>query len=175
MMDFLKSIAPWLATAATGGVPALIGLAAKELTDALGTDVEPTQEGIARATASMTHEQILAVKQADYAFQTKMAELGYTHIEKLEALAVDNQKSARTAMVDGGLSQHLFWMSIIILLMTIGTNVWMLANGTPDGLSDVALGRAIGFLENISMIVLGFWYGTSHGSMMKNGFIGASK
>jgi hypothetical protein len=171
-MDFLKSIAPWLAAAATGNVPALVGMAANELTSVLGYDVEPEKTAIEKAVSGATQEQLIKLKELDQAFQTKMQELGFTHIQALEQLAVDNQKSARNSMVESGLSLHLFWMSVLLLGMTIGTNVWMLTYGIPESMSEVALGRAIGFLENISMIILGFWYGTSHGSMMKNGVIG---
>lgn len=169
-MDFLSKIAPWLGAAA-GGPPALLAMAAKEISEALGYDVPADGEKIATAVTGATQEQLVKLKELDQGFQLKMQELGFSHIQMLEQLAVENQKSARTSMVDGGLSKHLFWMSIVILVMTVGTNVFMLLNGTPEGISEVALGRAIGFLENISMIVLGFWYGTSHGSMMKNGLI----
>ena len=166
-MDFLSKIAPWLGAAA-GGPPALLAMAAKEISEALGYDVPADGEKIATAVSGATQEQLVKIKEIELGFQVKMQELGFTHVQMLEQLAVENQKSARTSMVDGGLSKHLFWMSIVILVMTVGTNVFMLLNGTPEGISEVALGRAIGFLENISMIVLGFWYGTSHGSMMKN-------
>ena len=171
-MDFLNKIAPWLGAAA-GGPPALLAMAAKEISVALGYDVPANKEKLTEAVTGATQEQLIKLKELDQSFQIKMQELGFTHIQALEQLAVDNQKSARTSMVESGLSQHLFWMSIVILVMTIGTNVWMLTYGTPEGMSEVALGRAIGFLENISMIILGFWYGTSHGSMVKNSIFGS--
>ena len=171
-MDFLSKIAPWLGAAA-GGPPALLLMAAKEISEALGYDVPADKVKIDQAVSGATQEQLIKLKELDQTFQIKMQELGFTHIQTLEQLAVDNQKSARNSMVESGLSLHLFWMSVLFLGMTIGTNVWMLTYGTPEGMSEVALGRAIGFLENISMIVLGFWYGTSHGSMMKNGIIGS--
>jgi hypothetical protein len=170
-MDFLGKIAPWLGAAA-GGPPALLLMAAKEISSALGYDVPADKIKIDQAVSGATQEQLIKLKELDQAFQTKMQELGFTHIQTLEQLAVDNQKSARNSMVESGLSLHLFWMSVLLLGMTIGTNVWMLTYGTPEGMSEAVLGRAIGFLENISMIILGFWYGTSHGSMMKNGIIG---
>ena len=169
-MDFLSKIAPWLGAAA-GGPPALLAMAAKEISEAIGYDVPADKEKLTQAVTGATQEQLVKLKELDQAFQVKMQELGFSHLQMLEQLAVDNQKSARSAMVDGGLGKHLFWMSVLLLCMTIGTNVWMLTYGTPEGMSEVALGRAIGFLENISMIILGFWYGTSHGSMMKNGLI----
>ena len=169
-MDFLSKIAPWLGAAA-GGPPALLAMAAKEISEAIGYDVPADKEKLTQAITGATQEQLVKLKELDQAFQLKMQELGFSHLQMLEQLAVDNQKSARSAMVDGGLGKHLFWMSVLLLCMTIGTNVWMLTYGTPEGMSEVALGRAIGFLENISMIILGFWYGTSHGSMMKNGLI----
>ena len=124
-MEFLNKIAPWLGAAA-GGPPALLAMAAKEMSGALGYDVPAEKEKIDQAVSGATQEQLVKLKELDQAFQVKMQELGFSHIQMLEQLAVDNQKSARSAMVDGGLSKHLFWMSIVILVMTVGTNVFML-------------------------------------------------
>jgi hypothetical protein len=171
-MDFLKSIAPWLAAAATGGVPALVGMAANELTNVLGFEVAPDAKAIEKATAGATAEQLLAIKQADQAFAVKMQELGYGHIEKLEALAVENVKDARANNVAGEITKPLLLISTLLLIATIGANVFVLIEGIPDGINDALATRAIGFLENITMMVLGYWFGTSHGSLMKTNLMG---
>ena len=171
MIDILGKIAPWIGAAA-GGPPALLAMAAKEISEALGYDVPADKEKLTEAVSGASQEQLIKLKELDQAFQLKMQELGFAHVQMLEQLAVDNQKSARSSMVEGGLSKHLFWMSVILLLLTVGTNVGLLVYGTPEGMSEAVMGRAIGFLENITMIVLGFWYGTSHGSMVKNSLMG---
>ena len=172
-MDFLKSIAPWIATAVTGNVPALLAMAANEISGALGYDVPPDAKAIDKAVSSATAEQLLAIKQADQAFQIKMQELGYSHIEKMESLATDNVKDARANNVAGEVTKPLLLMSVLLLTATIGANVFVLINGIPDGINEALATRSVGFLENITMMVLGYWFGTSHGSLMKNAMFSA--
>jgi len=75
-MDFdWKKTLPYIAAAATGGVPALIATAATALTEALGVEVEPTKEGIDSALKGATPEQVLALKKVDNDLKIRFREL----------------------------------------------------------------------------------------------------
>ena len=164
-MDWLKNVAPWIFTAATGGVPALIGMAAKELTGALGYEVEPNKESIAKAVESATHEQLLAIKQADYDFQLKMKELGYEHIENLEALAVDDRKSAR----EREMAVRDWIPSALAVLVTIGyfgVLAFMLSEGVPTEGGEALL-VMLGALGTAWGSIIAYYYGSSAGSARK--------
>ena len=170
-MDFLKSIAPWLAAAA-GGPPALITMAASKISEALGYDIPADTAKINQAISGATQEQLIKLKELDNLFQLEMTKLGYTHIQQLEQLAVDNVKDARANNVAGEVTKPLLVISTLLLIATIGANVYVLVEGIPEGINDALATRAIGFLENITMMVLGYWFGTSHGSLMKNTLFG---
>lgn len=172
-MDFLKSIAPWLAAAATGNVPALIGMAANELTGVLGYEVEPEKTAIEKAVSGATAEQLLVIKQADYAFETKMKELGYTHIEKLEALAVDDRKSAREREMTVKDSTPKV-LAAIITIGFLGVLFYMIRYGLPEQNRDSLL-MMLGALSSGWGMMLAYYYGTSAGSAAKNELLARNK
>ena len=78
--NFLAQLVPTIAAAAGGP---LAGSAAKMVEGALGIKIEPTQEGIEKAVAGATPDQLLALKQADQQFALQMAELGFKDEEAL--------------------------------------------------------------------------------------------
>lgn len=73
-MDWKKAL-PYIASAATGGIPGLIATAATALTEALGVDVPPTKEGIDDALKAATPEQIIALKKVDNDLKIRFREL----------------------------------------------------------------------------------------------------
>lgn len=172
-MDFLKSIAPWLAAAATGGVPALVGMAANELTSVLGYDVPAEKSAIEKAVSGATAEQLLAIKQADYAFEAKMKELGYAHIEKLEALAVDDRKSAREREIAVRDSTPKA-LAAIITIGFLGVLFYIIRYGLPEVNRDALL-MMLGALSSGWGMMLAYYYGTSAGSAAKNELLSRGK
>lgn len=72
--DWKKAL-PYIASAATGGIPGLIATAATALTEALGAEVPPTKEGIDNALKAATPEQILALKKVDNDLKIRFREL----------------------------------------------------------------------------------------------------
>lgn len=169
-MDWLKNIAPWIGAAASGNVPALITMAAKELTGVLGYDVEPNKDSINKAVESATHEQLLAIKQADNDFALKMQALGYDHIEKLEALAVDDRKSARDRQVALRDSTPTL-LAIGVTLGYFGVLAWMLSEGVPENGGEALL-VMLGALGTAWGSIIAYYYGSSIGSTRKTELMG---
>src|SRR5258708_37971190 len=89
MLDLLKTVAPWLITALTGGPIGLAGMAAKTIAEKIGIS-DATVDGVKAALtgSTMTPEQMLALKQADNDFSTQMQKLGFTHAENMAGIAV---------------------------------------------------------------------------------------
>jgi len=85
-MDWLKQIAPTIATALGGP---LAGLAVDAITKAIGIDPKDVQATIDQGKLSA--EQIGAIKQAELAMAARAQELGLD----FEKIAVDDRKSAR--------------------------------------------------------------------------------
>lgn len=163
--DVLKSVAPGLATALLGP---LGGLAVSAIGSALSIP-EPTQEKIQNAMAGVTQEDLLKLKQADQQFTKDMKALD---IDVFKA-EVDDRKSARDAAVRGGYANELFWLSLFLLIACIGGEMTVLFYGYPKTVPDVLVGRILGLMDAVTMMVLAYYYGTTKGSQAKDTTISA--
>ena len=158
----LKSIAPTVATALLGP---LGGEAVSALGNVLGVS-EATQDKIADVikSAGMTPEQITALKQLELEYQNTEKERGFKYAE----LSFQDRDSARKANVAGGTQRPLFWLSLFLLCVTIGSEAIVLFHGYPPETSDLVVGRVLGLMDAVAMLVLSYWYGTTNGSAQKS-------
>ena len=158
----LKSIAPTVATALLGP---LGGVAVSALGNVLGVS-EATQDKIADVikSAGMTPEQITALKQLELEYQNTEKERGFKYAE----LSFQDRDSARKANVAGGTQRPLFWLSLLLLCVTIGSEAIVLFHGYPPETSDLVVGRVLGLMDAVAMLVVSYWYGTTNGSALKS-------
>jgi hypothetical protein len=159
--DILKTLAPTVATAVVGP---LGGVAVKALGDVLGVDA-PTQKTIADALTQgqLTPEQIGKLKELELQFQNDEKERGFKYAE----LAYKDREGARQANVTGGVQKELFWLSILLLAVTLGTECTILFQGIPSTVDDLVAGRILGLLDGLAMTVVVYWYGTTNSSAQK--------
>lgn len=181
-MEFLKKALPWIGAAATGNVPALIGMAAKVVSEVLGEDIQPAAEAIANAVAGATPEQLASLKEKELEFKAKMQELGFKHVEEMQRLQLEE---AQAYMFD---TQHardrhaqntaVFRLGALVLLsfgLAVGFSMWgsylLLTKGLgtdidPGVVAAVFgfLGTVIGYLAANAQQVIGFFFGSSKGS-----------
>jgi hypothetical protein len=165
--DIVKTLAPTVASALGGP---LAGAAVTALGGILGL-TEPTQEKIAEAITGgrMTSEQIAQIKALELHYQNEEKERGFRYAE----LVFKDVDSARKANVEGGTQAMLFWLSILLLGGALGCEGWVLFNGYPPELSEMVVGRVLGLMDAITMMVLSYWYGTTNSSNLKNQIIAA--
>ena len=161
-MDWLKTIknlAPTVA-AALGGP--LAGEAAAALIGIVGgsniDDVRKAIEG-----GRLSGEQIGQLRQLELQLQDNERERGFKYAD----LAFKDRESARQANVSGGTQRPLFWLSVLLLVLCLGTEVALLVLGLPLGTSELVVGRVLGLLDAIAMTVLAYWFGTSSSSAVK--------
>jgi hypothetical protein len=162
MNDFLKTIAPTLASALLGplGGVAVAGLGkifgVQDAT--IDTVTEAFQQG------KMTPEMIAEIKKLEMQLQADEKERGFKYAE----LEFKNTDSARKMQ-----SETKSWfpaaLSSAITLGFFGILGWMLyddniVNSEPVLIMLGSLGAAFG-------AVINFWLGTSHSSQVKNGLI----
>ncbi len=161
-MDWLKT----LKTVAPTVAAALAGLLAGEAVAALiGIVGGAGQEDLRKAIEGgrLTADQISQLRQLKLQFQENERERGFKYTE----LAFKDRDSARQANVGGGTQRHLFWLSVLLLLLCLGTEVALLVLGLPLGTSELVVGRVLGLLDAIAMTVLAYWHGTSSTSAIK--------
>ncbi|WP_073429796.1 hypothetical protein [Paraburkholderia terricola] len=130
MMDVLKTVAPWLVTALTGGVPGIAAMAASAIAGKLGLGDGSVDAVTSALTGQqMTPEQLLALKQADDDFALKMRQAGFTHAENMagvqvqaDRVAADDRASARNfaAAEHDHTARNLAYMYTVALFAVIG-------------------------------------------------------
>ena len=172
LIGAISSIAPTLATMLGGP---LAGTAVTALEGALGLTAGAGQEGITSVMqGNLSPDQIAAVRTADQKHAEIMSQQGID----IQKMNLDYQKAmvqadvadvtdARKNNVAGGTQIYLFVLSLVILAVTIGSEVRVLFDGYPPGLSEMVVGRILGLMDGISMLIVGYWYGSSHGSDRK--------
>lgn len=165
----LRQIAPTVASAVLGP---LGGVAVAAIGNALGVS-DATQDKIANAitSAQMTPEQLAALKQLELDYQAKERELGFRYSE----LSFKDRDSARQANVQGGTQGRLFWLSLFLLAICLGSECTVLFSGYPPGVSELVVGRVLGLLDAVAMLVLSYWYGTTASSAHKTDLLAAAQ
>jgi hypothetical protein len=155
MNDWLKQIAPTIATALGGP---LAGLAVDAVSKAVGIDPKDVQNTIQEG--KLTAEQIAAVKQAEIAMAAKAQELGLD----FEKLAVDDRKSARDLQ-----AKTQSWipgaMAVIVTLGFFGILIGMMMETFK---TSEPLMLMLGSLGTAWTGIVAFYFGSSAGSQKKD-------
>jgi len=168
-MDLLKtfgpllgSVAPSIATALGGP---LAGMATKALSMALLGNEEGSEEDLQAALRTASPEQLATVKKIDADFRVQMKSLDID----LEALAVDDRKSAREMQkeVKDWIPRALAVSVTLGYFSIIG---YVLAMGLPLNGSEVLL-MLLGTLSAGWTGVMAFYFGSSSGSQKKDQMI----
>lgn len=133
----------------------------------LGTDADPAQ-----VSAALTANPDLVVKlqQIESDRRARLQDMVLAHAK----LVVEDRKDARQANVTSGMQPAVFWLSIVLLGMSLGSEVAVLFVGYPPGLPDLVVGRVLGLLDAVAMMVLAYWYGTTNGSAQKTELLAQS-
>lgn len=74
---------------------------------------------------------------------------------------------ARKTNATIGMNRDIFWLSVILLCVCLGSEIAVLFIGYPAALPDLVVGRVLGLLDAVAMMVLAYWYGTTAHSAKK--------
>lgn len=167
--ETLGKLAPTVATALGGP---LAGLAVDAVGKALGLD-GATSESIKEAIegAQMTPESIAELRKLEMQYQNEEKERNFKYAD----LAFRDRASARENNVAGGAQKMLFWLSLLLLLITLGSEVVVLFFGYPETVQEIVVGRVLGLMDSVALMVLSYWYGTSDGSNRKTELMSQNK
>jgi len=153
--------APMLGTLLGGPAGAAIG---SLISSALGADNDPAAVS---AAISQNPEALVKLRQLEADRQVKLQELMLTHAATMAQTEAADRKDARGANVSSGMQPAVFALSIILLLLTLGSEVSVLFLGYPPSIPDLVVGRVLGLLDAVAMMVLAYWFGTTSGSAQK--------
>lgn len=165
LKSFLGGMAPTIASALLGP---LGGVAVAGLTKILGID-GGTVADVTKAIADgrVTPEQVAEIRKLELQFQQDEKERGFRYAE----LEFKDRDSARKYNTEGGIQGQMFWLSVTLLVLTLGTEIYILFNGYPNTLPDIIVGRILGLLDGVALLVLGYHYGTTSGSLVKSNLL----
>jgi hypothetical protein len=154
-MDWLKQIAPTIATAMGGP---LAGMAVSAISKAIGVD--PDKVGDLISNNKLSAEQIAQVKIAEIELQKQAQELGL-NFEKLE---VEDRKSAREMQA----TTRSIVPPALAAIITIGffSILIMMMIGKVDGNNPTIL-MMLGSLSTAWTGIVAYYFGSSAGSQAK--------
>jgi hypothetical protein len=163
-MDWLKQIAPTIATAMGGP---LAGMAVSAISKAIGVDESKVGDLI--SNNKLTADQIAQVKLAEIELQKQAQDLGLN----FEELAVDDRKSAREMQV----ATRSWVPPLLAASVTIG--FFAILGGMMFGRMSVAdntaLTMMLGSLGTAWTGIIAYYFGSSAGSQAKTELLGGKK
>ncbi len=160
--EFLGAVAPTVA-AALGGP--LAGAAVSSLGLIFGLGASPSIAAVEKLVSDgrIPPDAIAELQKLELQYQNDERERGFKYAE----LAFRDRDSARNANVSGGVQKELLLLSTFLLAVCIGTEIMILVNGYPPGIPEIIVGRILGLLDSVALLILGYHYGSSSSSNLK--------
>ena len=155
MNDWLKQIAPTIATALGGP---LAGLAVDAVSKAIGIDPKDVQNTISEG--KLSSDQIASIKQAEIEMAARAQELGLD----FEKLAVDDRKSARDLQA----TTQSWIPGAMAIIVTIGFFGILIGLMMETLKTSEALMLMLGSLGTAWTGIIAFYFGSSAGSQKKD-------
>jgi len=154
-MDWLKTIAPTIATALGGP---LAGLAIEAVSKAIGIDPKDVQSTISEGKLSA--DQIMLLKQAEVAMAARAQEMGLDFAK----LNVEDRKSAREMQAE----TRSYIPAVLAMSVTIGFFGILIGMMTETFKASDALMLMLGSLGTAWTGIIAFYFGSSAGSQAKD-------
>jgi hypothetical protein len=156
-MDWLKTIAPTIATALGGP---LAGMAIEAVSAAIGIDPKDVKDTLAEG--KLNADQIASIKTAEIALKSRAQELGLDFVK----LDTEDRKSARDMQV----ATRSLVPPLLAVLVTVawGLVQYFLLTHVIESSMRELIARVLGTLDGALMLVLSFYFGSSSGSQAKD-------
>ncbi|WP_302736413.1 hypothetical protein [uncultured Desulfovibrio sp.] len=155
--NVVSKAAPILGTILGGPAGAAAGGAASLIASMFGCEPEP--EAVMQALKK-DPEALVKIKELEVQNRANILQWKTAQIQA----EVDDRKSARQASVDGGDRTRLFWLSIFLFVVAFGLEGALLFFGFAVGISGELVGRVMGTVDTLAVMVGTFWFGTSRSS-----------
>ena len=178
LKDFGKSLAklglPLLGAALPipGGMAIGAALAAAIGPDKDGDVPQTPQDLLKRLTMDPDARQKAIEFQAQH--QERMTGMLLDHEHRMRQADNTDRDSARRANVEGGTTNKLFWLSVMLVMTALVCEAAVLFLGIPQNANEFVVGRVLGLLDSIALTVLAYWFGSSSGSAQKTEMMAAA-
>jgi hypothetical protein len=166
-MDWGKAIgmiAPTVATALGGP---LAGLAVEAVGKAFGMS-DPTIDKVQKAiqNGQLNADQLVALKNAEMALTTRMRELD---IQEESLSYADTDSARKMQMATPSIIPPL--LAVLIVAVVASAEGALLFGNLPKAVDPIILGRILGTMDAALMLVLNYYFGSSHSSARKDSMI----
>lgn len=163
----IGKVAPWLA--GTLASPAA-GIAVDALCRLVG--LEPTKENAEKAAqmvaaGELSGPQFIELKKLELEHEAKMQAMGYENLETLDSISAADRASARDREIKTGDSWTPRILAGIVVVGWLGVQIYLLGHVVPGEMRELIL-RSMGTLDMALGLVLGYYFGSSRGSSMKD-------
>jgi hypothetical protein len=155
MMEWLKTIAPTVATALGGP---LAGMAVSAVSKALGCDPDEVQGII--SSNKLTAEQVASIQLAELELKKQAQSMNLDFAK----LTVEDRKSARDMQIA---TKSMLVPSLAIIIVSAFIGVVIATLGGFAVVDSVLAGTLIGYLSAKAEQVVNFYFGSSAGSKEK--------
>lgn len=158
--DVIGAVAPKIGAAL--GSP-LGGLAVSVLAEKLGLSSEASEKDIAKALASMSPADYTKLKEAEYDYEKRCAELEVD----LEEIHAKDRASARDRQIKtGDKTPNILAYIIIVGFFACFFTLFFYGSEVEGGVKDVLLAM-VGLLGGLTAGVIAYFFGSSRGSKDK--------
>lgn len=166
-MDFdwkglVRTIAPTIGTVLSGGNP-LVGMGIKAVSNALLGKPDASEEELSAALQNASAEDLLALKNADHAFKTEMAQIGLDE----KKLAFDDADSARKREMAVKDKTPAILAYLLTVLFGALLSVLVFGPDIPEGNKAIIFSMA-GSLGTVWIAAMAYYHGSSRGSAEKD-------
>lgn len=182
--QLLSKALPWIGAAATGNVPVLVSMAAKEVSEVLGFEVPATAADVGAAVANATPEQLARLREMELTFQERMQALGFSNTQEMAKLGLQETQAYISDTADArhahAQNDKVFWLGIAVLTTfaavmaaSLYGSFQLLTGGiTLRDVSVVAavsgfVGTIVGYAAANAQQVIAYFFGSSKGSKDK--------
>lgn len=165
----IEKIAPTVATALGGP---LAGVAVTALGSIFGSE-DATTDTLAKIVtdAKLTPEHIFELQRLEQQYQENEKQRGF----KYQELVFSDRDSARKYNTQSGIQTNLFYLSLLLIAACLGCEIAVLFYGCPTTVPSILVGRILGLMDSITMLVLSYYYGTSASSDRKTDLLSGKK
>lgn len=157
--SILKTVAPWIGAAVTGGPTGLASLALSKVGEVLGKKLGSADEAES-AVLGATPDQIAALKKIDDDFAVQMQQLNLQSVEDIEKLANEDRSNARARQVS--LRDRI--PAVLAIFVTggfFGLLAVMVFCKIPQE-SQTLLNVMVGSLGTAWISIIGYYFGSSN-------------
>jgi hypothetical protein len=163
--SIINTVAPWIGSALGGP---LGGMAVTAAANALGLS-DKTEAAIKTAILGATPEQMMALKQADNDFASKMQALGFDNMEKMASLSNADRDSARNREIQVK-DRTPKILAYLVTAGFFGMLVFMLFKPIPTENRDI-VNIMLGVLGSTFGGIVAYYYGSTKGSEAKSALL----